>query len=109
MIVLRVESGLFFANSDWVRAQVRAAAAQPGTTVVVLDASNIAFIDVTAVEVLDELVDTLHGEGVTLRIARDIGGVRDVIGEAAPQTELRRVFPSVQEAIDAGPTAPATA
>ena len=107
VIVLRVESGLFFANSDWVRDHVRAAAQQPGTALVVLDASNIAFIDVTAVEMLDELVDTLHTEGVTLRVARDIGEVRDVIGEAAPQTELRRVFPSVQAAIDAGAAAPA--
>jgi sulfate permease, SulP family len=104
VIVLRVESGLFFANSDWVRDHIRAAAQQHGTDLVILDASNIAFIDVTAVDMLDELVDTLRAEGVTLRIARDIGGVRDVLGEAALQTELRSVFPSVQDAIDAGPT-----
>ncbi len=65
--ILRVESGLFFANSDWVRDRVCAAAAN--TEAVILDASDIPFIDVTAGQMLDELSDTLDSEGVTLGVA----------------------------------------
>ncbi len=101
--ILRVESGLFFANSDWVRNHIRAAAAQPGTRLVVLDASNIAFLDVTAVEMLDQLADSLHEQGVALRVARDIGGVRDVLRKAAAQDDLKEVYASVQDAVDGKP------
>jgi anti-anti-sigma factor len=101
VVILRVESGLFFANSDWVRDQVRSAAARPGTRAVVLDASNIAFIDVTAVEMLDQLADTLQTEGVALRVARDLGGVRDVLRRAGSDPGLQRVYGSVRAAVDA--------
>jgi SulP family sulfate permease len=84
VVILRVEAGLFFANADWVRN----AAGRPGTRAVVLDPSNIAFIDVTAVDMLDQLADTLQTEGVALRVARDTGGVRD---KARPVTRARGV------------------
>ena len=61
--ILRVESGLYFANSDWVRDRVTAAAAGTGTKAVILDASDIPFVDVTAVQMLDELSDTLGQRG----------------------------------------------
>jgi len=100
-VVLRVESGLFFANADWVRASVEAAARRTGTRSVVLDASNVPFIDFTAVEMLNQLGESLAEEGVALRVARDIGGVREVLRRADAAEPLRRVFPSVQDAVDA--------
>ena len=114
IVILRVESGLFFANADWVRTRVTRAASRPGTTSVVLDAENIAYIDVTAVQMLDQLADDLAEEGVALRVARDIGDVRDVLHRAGAADALQRVFPSVQTAVDAalrepiesGPQAP---
>lgn len=99
--ILRVESGLFFADADWVRDHVKEVARRPGTTAVILDAANIAFVDVTAVDMLDQLADTLASEGVTLLVARDIGGVRDVLRRADAGAPLRRVYPSVQAAVDA--------
>jgi SulP family sulfate permease len=101
VVILRVEAGLFFANADWVRDHVRTAAARPGTRAVVLDASNVAFIDVTAVEMLDQLADTLQSEGVTLRVARDTGGVRDVLRQAGSEPRLQRVYGSVRAAVEA--------
>jgi SulP family sulfate permease len=107
VVILRVESGLFFANADWVRDHIRAAAARPGTTTVVLDAENIAFMDVTAVEMLDALGDTLQEEGVALRVARDIGDVRDVLRRAGSHLDVTHVYRSVQEAVDAAQDRPA--
>ena len=57
--VLRVESGLFFANAEAVREAIRDRAARPGTVAVVLDAEAMAFVDVTAVRMLEELADEL--------------------------------------------------
>ena len=61
--VLRVESGLFFANADAVRATIKSHAAAPGTKGIVLDAEAIAFVDVTAVRMLEELAVELAGGG----------------------------------------------
>jgi SulP family sulfate permease len=101
VVILRVEAGLFFANADWVRDHVRSVAQRPGIHAVVLDASNIAFIDVTAVEMLDQLADTLQSEGVALRVARDTGGVRDVLRRAGSEPRLQRVYGSVRAAVEA--------
>jgi sulfate permease, SulP family len=106
IVILRVESGLFFADADWVRDHVKAAAKRPGIRSVILDASNVAFIDVTAVEMLDQLTESLAEEGVTLRVARDIGDVRDVLRRAGAGAPLQRTYPSVQAAVDAAQAEP---
>jgi MFS superfamily sulfate permease-like transporter len=43
VVILRVESGLFFANADAVRENIRANAADPNVETVVLDAETIPF------------------------------------------------------------------
>jgi sulfate permease, SulP family len=99
--VLRVESGLFFANAEAVRAAVRARAAQPGTRAVVFDAVTIAFVDVTAVGMLTELAEDLDGAGVRLPFAHDIGQVRDLLrlGDGVDGRVL--VYPTVRAAVEA--------
>jgi len=104
--VLRVEAGLFFANAEWVRSRIRAAAEQERIHAVVLDAENIPFVDVSAVEMLDELSRDLEGHGVRLLIARDVGQVRDVMRRASEEPALQRVYPSVQAAVDAAQRRP---
>jgi high affinity sulfate transporter 1 len=101
VVILRVEAGLFFANADWVRDHVRAAAARPGVTTVVLDAENIPFMDVTAAEMLDQLADALKAQGVALRVARDIGDVRDVLRRSGSRIDIEHVYPSVRAAVAA--------
>ncbi len=72
-----------------------------GVHPVVLDAETIPFVDVTAAKMLDELAGDLRRRGVTLLVARDIGEVRDILGEAASDPALQRVYPSVQAAVEA--------
>jgi high affinity sulfate transporter 1 len=109
VVVLRVESGLFFANSDWVRDRIRHAAARDGVHAIVLDASDIASVDVTASEMLGQVADALDEEQVDVFIARDIGAVRDVLRRTGSAELLLRVFPSVQDAVDAALAQPAAA
>jgi SulP family sulfate permease len=97
--VLRVESGLFFANADAVGKSIKAHAARPGTRGVVLDAEAIAFVDITAVRMLDELADDLARAGQQLVIAHDLGQVGDLLA-ANPETNLQ-VQPTIDEAVAA--------
>jgi MFS superfamily sulfate permease-like transporter len=99
IVVLRPESGLFFANADAIRNQIRAHAAQ-GTRTVVLDAATMPSIDVTAVTMLVELAADLRRDGIELVIARDIGAARDLL-PVGPERSPIRTFPTVDAAVDA--------
>lgn len=100
VVVLRIESGLFFANAEYVRARVLEAIAETRAHAVVLDAETIPYIDVTAVRVLDRLADELSADGVELLLARDIGQVSDVLRESGAGEPLLRVHPTVRDAVE---------
>lgn len=104
VLVVRVEAGLFFANSDHVRDRIQARCTS-ATRVVVLDAETSPFIDITAASMLAGLANTLHRQGIELRIARDIGQFRDVLGRVVPETFQDRAFPTIDSAIS-GPGRP---
>ena len=61
-VVVRVEAGLFFANSDVVREQIERLCT-PETRLVVLDAETSPFIDVTAAQMLTQLAAALRRTG----------------------------------------------
>jgi SulP family sulfate permease len=106
IVILRVESSLFFANADAVRQRVRAHVAAKATRVVVLDAETVPAIDVTAVHMLAELTQSLEREGVRLLVARQIGQVRDVVGQVATDTTPEGVYPTVRAAVQAAQRPP---
>lgn len=97
--VLRVESGLYFANADHTRTTVRQAAGT-GVRAVVIDAQTAPFIDVTATQMLAQTAHDLETQGVRLAIAHAIGQTRDVLRAAATEhdTEIH-VYPTIDEAI----------
>jgi SulP family sulfate permease len=99
--VLRVESGLYFANADPVRNRILAAATAEGVAAVVLDAETIPFIDVTSARMLAALEEQLRDRGVRLLIARDVGQVRDVLRSVTDDPALAHVYPSVRAAVAA--------
>jgi SulP family sulfate permease len=101
IVVLRLESGLFFANADAVRDVIRAHAAEPGIRAVVLDAETIPYVDVTAARMLLQLGGDLEREDVRLVMARDIGQVRDVLRRTEEERLPLSAYPTVREAIAA--------
>jgi sulfate permease, SulP family len=105
--VLRVESGLFFANAEFVRERVEELAGADGVRAIIIDAETIPFIDVTAVKMLSDLADSLEASGVVLALAHDIGQVRDLLPEdrvnARPRTHP--TITDAIEALDKGPPA----
>lgn len=108
VLVVRVESGLFFANSDHVKDDILASAG-PGTRLVVIDGQTTPFVDVTGATMLRELREALERRGCELAIAGDIGAVRDVVREVSPEA-AERMFTSVDEAVAsaAGPDQPSS-
>lgn len=107
VLVVRVESGLFFANADHVRAAIRALAADRRPSLVVLDARTVPFVDSAAAGMLGQLRRDLERSGATLVLAQDVGQVRDVlraVAGAAGTPELER-YPTVDLAIAAHPPA----
>jgi len=99
--VLRVESGLFFANADAVRKDVLAHAVD-GTKTVVLDGETVPFIDVTAAQMLAALAEDLERDGIQLLLARDVGQVRDVLHRQEADHPISiHTYPTVQAAVSA--------
>lgn len=98
VLVVRVESGLYFANADFVRTQVERRCT-PGIRLVVLDAETSPFIDVSAAQMLFALRDMLAGRGVTLRVARGIGQFSDVLKQTPSVSLPLGVYPTVRDAV----------
>ena len=91
-LVVRVESGLFFANSDHVRERIEALRT-PQTRIVVLDAETSPFIDISAAEMLAQLASSLARDGIELRIARDIEQFPGPHAERGSRSVPPRGFP----------------
>jgi SulP family sulfate permease len=67
----------------------------------VIDAETVPYIDVTAVRMLNSLSEELAERGVRLVIARDVGQIRDVLKKAGATDALKRLFPTVDAAVEA--------
>lgn len=99
ILVVRVESGLFFANADHVRDRI-VELMDDATTVVVLDAETSPFIDVSAAQMLVKLRNELERRNIAFRVARDIGQFHDVLVTTGKRDPLP-VFVSVADALSA--------
>ncbi|HEY8168983.1 MAG TPA: SulP family inorganic anion transporter [Candidatus Limnocylindrales bacterium] len=78
VLVLRQSGPLFFANATTLRDAITSMLrTRPGTRAVVLDMRTVGDIDLTAVDVLRQLVDKLAADEVQLAFARPTGPVRD--------------------------------
>jgi high affinity sulfate transporter 1 len=98
--VLRVESGLFFANAEFVRTHIQALDSKGGTRAVIIDAETIPFVDITSVRMLDELGENLASSGVRLALAKDIGQVRDLLPPERGPGNVE-VYDTIDEAVAA--------
>jgi sulfate permease, SulP family len=105
--VLRVESGVFFGNTDHVRAVIEDAAARDGTTAVVLDCETMPFVDVTAARMINQLGTDLRRRGVRLALAGEIGQVRDMLAAVSDHNQAPDYHRTIAEAVRAAQARPA--
>ena len=101
VVILRVESGLYFANADNVRSRILEVGVAPRVRAVILDAETIPFVDVSAARMLVSAHAQLQTRGVRLVVARAVGQVRDVIGCITDENDLTSSFPTIAAAVDA--------
>jgi MFS superfamily sulfate permease-like transporter len=106
VVVVRVESSLYFANADYVREQIRALP-EHATALVVIDGRTSPSIDVSAVDMLVQLREDLRRQGVELVLAQEVGQVRDVLSRASDDGEPA-IFPTVDEVVRDHPRVPTT-
>jgi sulfate permease, SulP family len=93
VLILRPESGLFFANADYIRRSVLTRVTEADPRVVVLDAETMPYVDVTAVTMLGDLAEALRERGVTFVVARNIDAVGDVVRRAEAGDEIH-IYPT---------------
>lgn len=79
VVVVHVESGLYFFNADHVRTTVTELASADETRAVALDAATVPSIDVTAAQMLATLRQELTQRDVRLLVVREVGQVRRVL------------------------------
>jgi len=109
VLAMRVDENLFFGNVSAVEVELqRALAAQPAATDVLLVMSSVSAIDMTALERLEALNDTLAARRMRLHLCDLKGPVRDRLRRSRLfQTLSGREFRFAHEAFDALALTPA--
>jgi SulP family sulfate permease len=104
-LVFRFDAPLFYANAQRFRSRVRSLTRRlDDLRLVVLEASTIPDIDVTAARMLGELRQELGARGVRLVVADAVGSVGDLLVDDELGTGFDRhdLFDTLEEALQAG-------
>ncbi|MBK5109852.1 MAG: sulfate permease [Thermoleophilia bacterium] len=104
LVILRWDGELFFANISHFCEQVMSLVegADPEPNAVLLDASAITSVDVTAADMLAELIDDLQDRGLVVLLARARGPLRDIFVSTELEQEIlsEHRFRSVRRAVE---------
>ncbi len=80
ILLLRIDASFSFANAEYLRDLILSRSEQdPGLRAIILDASSVNDLDLTAASVLRSVAETLHARGIELYLAGVKGPVMDVI------------------------------
>jgi high affinity sulfate transporter 1 len=81
VLILRVESGLFYFNADHVRAYARRYIAETGDALrlVICDLSSSPYVDIAGARMLGEIQRELAARGAKLRLVEARASVRDLV------------------------------
>jgi high affinity sulfate transporter 1 len=104
LVLFRWDAPLFFANAELFKEQVIGAAknAPTPTRQIVVAAEPVTSVDVTASDVLLELVQSLRSDGIELRIAELKDPVKDKLRRFGLVAQFGEdiFFPTVEAAVD---------
>ena len=104
LLAMRIDESLYYANAQALEDLLLSAVADcERVRHVVLICSAVNFIDTSALETLENLVDELRDGGVTLHLAEVKGPVMDGLEKVSLLERMRpgRVFLSTHEAVQA--------
>jgi high affinity sulfate transporter 1 len=113
IVVMRLDSGLFFATAEALDTRIREVIAEPGPPVrcIVLNLEGVDFVDSQGAAKLAELHEVASTEEVVLRLARVKPQVLDVLelDGVAGLYGLDRIHRTLNEAVEAQLARPETA
>jgi sulfate permease, SulP family len=111
IVVLRLDSGLFFATAEALDTRIREVIAEtePPVRAIVLNLEGVDFVDSQGAAKLGELHEVAGAEGVSLHLARVKPQVLDLLERdgVAATYGLDHVHRTLREAIDAQLDVPA--
>jgi SulP family sulfate permease len=102
VLAVRIDESLVFTNANYLEMYLlNAIAEHPDVTDVVLIFSAVNFVDASALESLERLIDELRGSGVTLHLAEVKGPISDRLARVGFAARLGpgRVFLSTHDAM----------
>lgn len=105
MLIVRPNGILFFANANRIRNRLRELVDKAGAPVkvVLLNLEASPEVDVTSLEMLEQVDQELQRQAIELRFARVTDAVRDLFARSGFLERLgpERIFPGVDVAVDA--------
>ena len=105
LLIFRPNGMLFFANANRIRNHLRELTQQPDRSLhaVLINLEASPEIDVTSLELLEQLRSELEGSGITLYLARVADRVRDLFDRSGFTERVgpSRIFPGIDSAVDA--------
>jgi SulP family sulfate permease len=105
LLIFRPNGMLFFANANHVRNELRKEVKNAGKPLraVLLNLETCPGMDVTSLEMLEQLENELHESGIELSFVRVADPVRDLFRRSGFLELLgeRRIFPGVDVGVDA--------
>jgi MFS superfamily sulfate permease-like transporter len=105
VVLYRLDDRLFFANARYVKGRVHEAirAARTESAWLVFDAEAVTYVDSTGLQALDELIDELSADGITLVMARVRTAVQRQLDDAALAEKIgaEHFHPTVRAAVRA--------
>ena len=105
LLIFRPNGMLFFANANRIRSRLRELTKQTDGSLhaVLINLEASPEIDVTSLEMLEQLRSELQERGIALYFSRVADRVRDLFDRSAftERVGLNRIFPGVDSAVDA--------
>jgi high affinity sulfate transporter 1 len=103
LLVVRLESPLFYANATPVRDRIKtlAGASEPPPRAVIIDAGANDRLDITSAEMLTQLVGTLRSAGIDVGLADARQPVLEMARRSGLEEQLgeHRIFHTIDEAV----------
>jgi high affinity sulfate transporter 1 len=81
IVILRIESSIFYFNSEDVLAKIHERIRSSGQSIkfLIIDLSASPYVDVAGSKMLLNLTEELHKKGIRIRIVQALSGVREIL------------------------------
>jgi SulP family sulfate permease len=105
VIILRLDASFSFVNAEFFKNYVldKSISQKKDPKFVIIDGSTIGDLDISAMDTLIMIIETLNKHGIELYLSGLIGPVRDVIRKSDISTFVRkdRIYSTVHDAVEA--------